>query len=280
MSLFICSLNSGSNGNCYYVGNEQEAVLIDAGLSCRETEKRMKGLGLSMQKVKAVFISHEHTDHIRGIESIVKKFALPVYITSDTLRFGGIRIGHEYTRSFSAEQPISVGSLEVHAFPKLHDASDPYSFVVCGAGIRVGVFTDIGLPCAHLIRHFSQCHAAFLEANYDDRMLDEGGYPFHLKRRIRGGKGHLSNKQALDVFLKHRPSYMSHLLLSHLSQNNNRPELVEALFQQYAGATKIVVASRHAATPVYQIREEVLPVFDLPAPPPQIEVSQLEFSFC
>jgi phosphoribosyl 1,2-cyclic phosphodiesterase len=115
------------------------------------------------------------------------------------------------------------------------------------------VFTDIGAPCDHVINHFQQCHAAFLEANYDETMLEQGSYPYHLKRRIRGGQGHLSNKQALDLFIKHRPSFMSHLLLSHLSQDNNCPRLVHELFSQHAYHTQIVVASRYEESAVYCI---------------------------
>jgi phosphoribosyl 1,2-cyclic phosphodiesterase len=253
MSLFISSLNSGSNGNCYYIGNDSEAVLVDVGISCREIEKRMKRLNLSMQKVKAVFISHEHTDHIRGLHSLVKRHKLPVYITTPTLRFGRLYLEYDVTRNFSAHETISVGDLKVTAFPKLHDASDPYSFTISYNNINVGVFTDIGLPCENVINHFQQCHAAFLEANYDDEMLDKGNYPYHLKKRIRGERGHLSNKQALELFKSHRPSFMTHLVLSHLSQNNNSPELVEALFTQHADGVKMVVASRYEETPVYHI---------------------------
>jgi len=117
----------------------------------------------------------------------------------------------------------------------------------------VGVFTDIGVVCDRLIRYFSQCHAAFLEANYDDEMLDNGEYPYHLKRRIRSGKGHLSNKQALALFTTHRPSHMTHLLLSHLSHNNNNPQLVKELFTACADGINIIVASRFEETPVYHI---------------------------
>ena len=253
MSLFISSLNSGSNGNCYYIGNEKEAVLVDAGISCREIEKRMKRLNLSMQKVKAVFISHEHTDHIRGLHSLVKRHKLPVYITTPTLRFGRLYLDYDVTRNFCAHETIPVGDLRVTAFPKLHDASDPYSFTISYNNINVGVFTDIGLPCENVINHFKQCHAAFLESNYDDELLDKGNYPYHLKKRIRGERGHLSNKQALELFKRHRPSFMTHLLLSHLSQNNNSPELVEALFTQHADGVKMIVASRYEETPVFRI---------------------------
>jgi phosphoribosyl 1,2-cyclic phosphodiesterase len=253
MSLFITSLNSGSNGNCYYIGNEHEAILVDAGISCRETEKRMNRLGLSIKKIKAIFISHEHSDHISGIPVLAKKYGIPVYITPQTLKHLHVNLDEYQFLHFTGYQPISIGNLSITAFPKLHDASDPYSFIISCRDITVGVFTDIGAACDHLIANFNKCHAAFLEANYDEEMLQNSNYPFYLKQRISGGNGHLSNKQALELFITHRSPSLSHLLLSHLSKNNNRPELVYELFNTHAKDTEIIVASRFEETPVYLI---------------------------
>jgi phosphoribosyl 1,2-cyclic phosphodiesterase len=254
MSLYIASLNSGSNGNCYYVGNEQEAVLIDAGISCRETEKRMLRLGLNIRKIKAIFISHEHSDHINGVPVLAKKYQLPVYITPPTLISGGLVIEDHLVVPFKGFETFIIGELQVTAFPKQHDASDPYSFIISCRDVTVGVFTDIGVACKNVISYFSRCHAVFLEANYDDDMLDKGGYPYHLKRRIRSGHGHLSNKQAVELFVTHKSAYMSHLLLSHLSKNNNDPELVQQLFDACADGTNIIVASRYRESEVYYIK--------------------------
>lgn len=254
MSLFISSLNSGSNGNCYYIGNEHDAVLVDGGISCRETVKRMKRLGLNPKKVRAIFVSHEHGDHIHGVPALSKKFQVPVYITNETLQQVNLEIREELVHSFTAYQPVVVGSLSVTAFPKFHDASDPHSFIVEGSGVTVGVFTDIGRPCQHVIRNFRQCNAAFLEANYDELMLEHGSYPVMLKRRIRGDHGHMSNGQALQLFLRHKPPFMSHLLLSHLSQENNSPKIVRQLFTRHAGRTEIVVAGRDRETKLYHVR--------------------------
>jgi phosphoribosyl 1,2-cyclic phosphodiesterase len=253
MSLFIASLNSGSNGNCYYIGNDKEAVLIDAGISCRETEKRMKRLGLMMEKVKAVFVSHEHSDHINGINTISNKYKLPVYITEGTLRHCSLHIAKHLAVPFIANKPVMIGNLSIKAFAKFHDAGDPHSFIVEGNAVKIGVITDIGIACDQVVHHFKQCHAAFLEANYDETMLATGNYPYHLKKRISGGNGHLSNMQALDLFITHRPAFMSHLILSHLSKNNNKPQIVENLFAQHAGSVKIIVASRYEETSLYEI---------------------------
>ena len=259
MALSITSLNSGSNGNCYYIGNEQEAILVDTGLSCRETEKRMQLLGLSMKKLKAIFISHEHTDHIKGLCSISEKYQLPVFITDNTLRHTGLAFTPGITKHFRAFEPIQVGQLTVTAFPKLHDAEDPHSFIVTGNGVTIGVFTDIGRACANLTKYFSLCDAAFLEANYDEALLENGRYPYFLKHRIRGGNGHLSNKEALDIFIQYRPPFMTHLLLSHLSKDNNCPEIAGKLFREHAGHTKIIIASRDVQTPVYFIQRLQVP---------------------
>lgn len=253
MSLHITSLNSGSNGNCYYLANEEDAILVDVGLNCRETEKRLARLGLSMNKVRAIFISHEHSDHISGLPVIARKYQLPVYITPGTLAGGRLALPEDLVRSFRAHEYIQIGELLITAFPKFHDASEPHSFIVSCRDVTVGVFTDIGSPCENLIRYFKQCHAAFLEANYDDDMLDKGRYPYFLKNRIRGGHGHLSNRQAFELFKTHKQPHMSHLLLSHLSKDNNSPDLVRELFKNGAGGTEIVVASRDRETDIYYI---------------------------
>lgn len=256
MSLFVASLNSGSNGNCYYIANRNEAVLIDAGISCRETELRMSRLNLSMKKVKALFVSHEHSDHIKGVAGISKKYKLPVYVTPSTLQHRGLRVKQHLIFPFKAHEPVSIGKLTITGFPKFHDATDPHSFIISNDVVKVGVFTDLGIACDNVVHHFKQCHAAFLEANYDDHMLETGPYPLHLKNRIRSDKGHLSNTQALELFNQHRPAFMSHLFLSHLSRENNTPILVERLFKSVAGDTNIVIASRYRETKVFHIHEQ------------------------
>lgn len=277
MALYITSLNSGSNGNCYYVGNEHDAVLVDAGISCKEIEKRMGNLGLAMSHVKALFISHEHTDHIRGASVLSRKYKMPVYITPETLRNGGMHIEKSLQHTFKANEAVAVGSLAVIPFAKDHDAADPYSFRVAYNGISIGVITDIGKVCERVVHHFRQCHACFLEANYDEKMLEEGGYPIFLKNRIRGGHGHISNTQALELFLKHKPQFMSHLLLSHLSKHNNCPKLVEDMFRKHAGTTNIIVASRYNETEVFTITQTTQ---EWQAVCPTITESvQLRFSF-
>lgn len=256
MPLFTASLNSGSNGNCYYISNGREAVLVDAGISCRETEKRMNRLGLSMEKVRAIFISHEHTDHIAGVEVLSKRYSLPVYISEGTYRNSRLGLRESHVRHFSENDMVTIGDLIVSAFTKKHDAADPFSFVVSGNGVHVGVMTDIGACCENVVHHFKACHAVYLETNYDPMMLETGRYPKTLKNRIRGGQGHLSNYQALELFMLHKPPHLSHVFLSHLSRDNNDPSLALEMFRARAGKIHVSVASRYEESEVYKISHQ------------------------
>lgn len=249
----MAAIASGSNGNCYYVGNETDAVLIDAGITCKETERRMERLHLSFGKIRGIFVSHEHSDHIRGIASLAKKYKLPVYVTPPTLKNSYFAMGRATFQTFFPHQEINIGSLTILPFPKIHDASDPHSFVVSSAGVNVGVITDIGDVCGQVTKYFSTCDAVFLESNYDEEMLQKGRYPYYLKNRIRGGQGHISNMQALNLFNNSRSPKLKYLFLSHLSKENNCPKLVEETFTAHAKGVEIVVASRYCETSLYYV---------------------------
>lgn len=242
-------------------------MLVDAGISCREIERRMKRLSLPMERIRAVFISHEHSDHISGLATLSRKYNLPVYITEETQRFSRLKLEPSLVRRFVAGTPVTISDMTVSPFRKFHDAGDPHSFTISSGGVTTGVFTDIGFACSEVVRHFRQCHAAFLESNYDEGMLMNGSYPVHLKKRITDDHGHLSNSQALALFLQHRPGIMQHLVLSHLSKNNNDPELVATLFAQHRGNVNIVVASRYQETELLRVQPGEIVSSSNPAPP-------------
>jgi phosphoribosyl 1,2-cyclic phosphodiesterase len=182
-----------------------------------------------------------------------RKYGIPVHITEGTYRSSRMKLNPDLLRPFMSDIPLVIGNLIIHPFTKWHDAAEPHSFTVSAHGITAGVFTDIGTPCENVTLHLSRCSAAFLEANYDEMMLEKGRYPLYLKQRIRGAEGHLSNDQALDLFVSHRSSLLQLLILSHLSAENNHPDLVRELFDNHAGGTRIMVASRYEESEVFHV---------------------------
>lgn len=251
----MASIASGSNGNCYYVENDDDAVLIDAGVSTKQIVERMARLGLSVSKLRGVFISHEHTDHIRGIDVFSRKHAVPVFMTQKTHASSGCFIKDNPVSFFSPGKPVQMGSIRVHPFLKSHDAIEPCGFSVSSGSSRVAVLTDVGLHCENVIEHIRNADALFLESNYDDQMLKTGSYPVHLKKRIASDRGHLSNTQAGMITLEYATTRLKHVFLSHLSANNNTPELALATFRRITNERselklEVRIASREKESPV------------------------------
>jgi len=231
--LKIAAIASGSNGNCYYLESGDDAVLVDAGVSAKQIVERMTRLGLSLVKVRGVFISHEHSDHIRGLDVFSRKQAIPVFMTKKTYSSWGKPVRESLLNFFSPGEPVVLGSLSVHPFLKSHDAAEPCSFSVSSTRKTVAILTDIGSQCANVIDHIKRADALFLESNYDDHMLKTGFYPPYLKRRIASDVGHLSNTQAARLALEHATPRLRHVFLSHLSANNNTPEIALKTFIQH-----------------------------------------------
>lgn len=219
----IAAIASGSNGNCYYIEHNDCAILIDAGISTKKIIQRMSNLNLDIGKVKGVFITHEHSDHIKGVEVLSKNNNIPIYITKKTHEAKKISIKNELLNYFEINKPIKLNELIILPFPKNHDAADPCSFMVKAGNKNIGVMTDIGKPCLNVINHIHQCDALFLEMNYDKKMLENGHYPNFLKNRITGDKGHLSNTDAANLIFHNASEKLKYLFLVHLSENNNNP---------------------------------------------------------
>lgn len=251
--LEICALASGSNGNCYYIGNDTEALLVDAGLSARQLQKRMAEKQLSPEKIKAVLITHEHSDHCRGARVLSKQLKVPVYLTKKTFLAMRKAVQPDVPRWFELNMEFQLGEFSVFPFAKNHDAADACSFRISYSGKHVGVMTDIGEPCERVKEHLASCHAVFLESNYDEDMLEAGPYPYYLKQRVASNLGHLSNNQAFQLLSDHGGEQLHTVFLSHLSGQNNTPEIAFSVFEPLSKTYRIELTSRHAATDVYPV---------------------------
>lgn len=226
----LCSLASGSSGNCIFAGSEETSVLIDAGLSGKRIEQGLNSFGYTGSDVDAIFVTHEHSDHIRGLGVLARKLGLPIYATAATIReirrcssLG--KIPDELFHEVTPDAPVQVGDLTVEPFSVSHDAVDPVAYRISSGRRSAAVATDMGTYSDYTIRHLQFADALLLEANHDVRMLETGRYPYPLKRRILSDHGHLSNETSGQLLCELLHDGLKHILLGHLSQENNYPAL-------------------------------------------------------
>ncbi len=226
----LCSIASGSSGNCVYVGSDQTSILVDAGLSGRKVEQGLYCIDRKPQEMDAILITHEHSDHIKGLGVLARKYELPVYATGGTLAalrqspsLGEIPDGlfHEIRES----DRFRLGDLTVEPFALSHDAAQPVGFRIASAGKAVGIATDMGSYDEDTVSHLQCLDAILLEANHDVHMLQAGGYPYYLKQRILSDTGHLSNENAGHLLCRILHDRLQTVLLGHLSKENNYDKL-------------------------------------------------------
>lgn len=223
--LSVCVLASGSRGNAIYIGDGETAVLIDAGLSGVEIQRRMDRKGLDPNHLDAILVSHEHSDHIQGVGVLSRRFNLPVYISEGTRLATGSALGKlKEVVPFTCGRSFAVKSLSVHPFSIAHDAEDPAGFTIGSNGSKIGIATDLGIATGVVTTHLADCNILVIEANHDPEMLVEGPYPWPLKQRIQGRNGHLSNTDTAALLRQILHSELSHVILAHLSEENNTPE--------------------------------------------------------
>ena len=218
-------LASGSGGNACYVETNSARVLIDAGLSCREIERRLNLVGVSAKSLNAIILTHEHSDHIKGAGPLARRYNLPLYINSRTLEQGQKTLGKlPIPALIQTGESLAINDLLVETFTKCHDAVDPIGIVISTDGTRIGLATDLGRSTKLAEERLKGCQALIVEFNYDPGMLDDGPYPLFLKRRIKGPDGHLSNQQGGELLAAVSNIDLKFVVLAHLSETNNHPE--------------------------------------------------------
>jgi phosphoribosyl 1,2-cyclic phosphodiesterase len=221
----VCILASGSKGNSVYVEAGECKLLIDAGLSALELQRRLGSVGLDSEELNAILISHEHTDHIRGAGALSRKLKIPILVSHQTLKACGTAIGKAEIVEFESGSSFIFKDLCIDPFPTTHDASDPVGFIVeCGDG-KFGMATDLGIATRLVKEKLKGCRAVVLESNHDEEMLVNGPYPWHLKQRIKSRHGHLSNDDSAELLDEIIHSGLNAVFLAHLSEVNNDPAI-------------------------------------------------------
>ena len=233
----FCSIASSSSGNCTYVGTESTHVLVDAGLSGKRIEQGLASLELSARDLSGILLTHEHADHIKGLGVLSRKYGIPIFTTGGTadalLRSRSVgEIPPELIHEIAEDVPFTIGDMVIHAFGISHDAAQPVGFRLSDGQKSFGIATDLGRYSDYIIDNLRGLNGLLLEANHDVRMLETGRYPYPLKMRILGNRGHLSNDDAGDLLGKLLWDGMRAVLLGHLSKENNYEALAYETVRQ------------------------------------------------
>jgi phosphoribosyl 1,2-cyclic phosphodiesterase len=252
-------LASGSSGNACYVEAGNTRVLIDAGLSGREIERRLELVGCSAADLDALIVTHEHSDHIKGAGVLSRRFDLPIYINRKTLEGGRKILGKSFrTEIVQTGETLKIKDLNVETFTKCHDAADPVGLVLSLNGVRFGMVTDLGKSTRLVEDRLKGCQTLIIEFNHDPEMLDHGPYPLYLKRRIKGRDGHLSNEQAGDLLEAVCHDNLKQVVLAHMSEQNNHPDkalaqAADVLGNCGLGQTDILISRQDEPGPLLEV---------------------------
>ncbi len=252
-------LSSGSKANCTYLEAAGVRLLIDCGLSGLQTERRLSSLGIDPATLDAILVTHEHSDHLHGVHTLSRKYRLPVYANKATAQFLKPLFN---TINFQSGEPFSIKEVRVAPFSITHDASDPVGFTFLAEGFKFVQVTDLGKVTPLVRDAATNCNAIVLESNHDPVMLSECGYPWELKQRIASTHGHLSNHEAGSLLAEVMHPELSHVVLAHLSENSNTPDLAERTVRgliddlAVSSVKYLTCACIAQATPLFEVGEE------------------------
>ena len=263
MAVSVTVLASGSKGNCTLVASSGTRLLVDAGLSCKELLRRIASCGECFTGIDAILITHEHSDHVGGLRVLAKRLKVPVYMTGathDAYRrvardSEGNRVTLERLETFQAGSAFQIGDILVTPFTIPHDAVDPVGFTFQSEGIKAAVCTDLGYMPASVKHHIRSCHILMIESNHDLEMLRGGPYPWSVKQRVMSRVGHLSNDALADFLTTDYDGGAEYLILAHLSEQNNHPEVARVTAERALGEQRnfvrnqLMLATQHEPLP-------------------------------
>ncbi len=229
----FCSIASGSSGNCIFVGTGRANILIDAGISGKKVAEGLRGLDRKPEEIDAILVTHEHSDHIKGLGVLTRKYGIPIYSTPGTIqeiqRIAALgEIDSSLFHTIHADEPFELCGAQIHPFSVSHDAAEPVAYRICSEGRSVAVATDLGYYDEYTVEHLTGLDAVLIESNHDINMLQVGTYPYYLKQRILGSRGHLSNDNAGRLLGEILHDKLKAVMLGHLSKENNYEALAFA----------------------------------------------------
>lgn len=226
----LCSIASGSSGNCIYVGSDNTHLLVDTGISKKKIDAGLKELDIKGEELKGILITHEHSDHIQGLGVFSRKYEIPIYATPGTIagiqNYGPLgKMPEGLLNPIHTDESFQLGDITVDPFRISHDANEPSGYRMNCGGKSVAVATDLGIYDDYIVEKLQKLDAVLLEANHDIHMLEVGSYPYYLKRRVMGDKGHLSNELSGRLLCDILHDNLKHIVLGHLSKENNYARL-------------------------------------------------------
>lgn len=226
----LCSISSGSEGNCIFIGGKEGKILVDAGISGKRIEEGLAGIGVSPGELDGIFITHEHLDHVKGVGVMARRYKLPLYGTVETIHAmlhtkNVGKISEEQIHLIKPDEKVNVKDIRINPFSVSHDAGNPVSYTFQSGEQKIGLATDLGCYDEYTIHNLKDSDILFLEANHDINMLQVGSYPYLLKQRILGERGHLSNGHSARLLCQLLNDRLKHVILAHLSKDNNYPDL-------------------------------------------------------
>jgi phosphoribosyl 1,2-cyclic phosphodiesterase len=256
MTINFCSLSSGSSGNCYYICNEFHGILIDAGISATSIRKFLRSMDVSMQTIMGILVTHNHIDHIRGLEVLTRKNTLPVFTTHkiwESILSPKKKISRDCIREIHLQQKFHLAGFDIEAFPVCHDAPETIGFHISSGDKKIVITTDLGHICQTAASYIKEANLLVIESNYDEEMLMNGKYPHYLKSRIKSDRGHLGNHQTSSFLSDIISDNLIHICLAHLSKNNNTPgKALQTLLNTFSergirlnGHTRISILNRN-----------------------------------